>query len=59
MESNDIYSVGWNCKHQLECKQNTIKYTTNTINDEVEVFACDKNNKKMVFEKMGRNSRYK
>ena len=56
MEFNEIYSIGWNCKHKLECAQNNIKYISNLNNDEIEVIACDKNKKKMVFEKMGNSS---
>ena len=57
MESHDIYSIGWNCKHQLEYAQNTIKYATNTNNNEVKVTVCDMNNNKMEFKKKGFCSR--
>ena len=57
MKSNEVYSIGWNHKHQLECTKDTIKYATSTNNDEVKVIVCDMNNKKMVLCGKGSNSR--
>ena len=54
-----FYSIGWSCTHQLECAQNTYKYSTNTNNNEILVVICDKNNKKMVINGKGSNSRHK
>ena len=57
MASNEVYSIGWNDKHQLECKQNSYKYATNTNNNEVAVVICDENG--MVLSGGGSNPKYK